>query len=545
MLNNQARGMWTSTTQRWTCVFILCLQDIVVFHNYKVELQSSVNSVFPLAVPPKPAHLQSPLKAGLHQSLSPAKGEPLIQSVNGRQELHSLNRELPGANCQVFVSHVSPVWNCPGSPSPVRGGGNCLLIDVSGARISPARNSQGIPNLASSPLLGSPSPSKRCIQSCSPLGERGHSPAKLSPRNHSPLCGKLRTPSPVPGKMGSYSPGRTSQSWLGLNKIPGSAKKEKHKRPGKSCSVPDLIIYLNENRLYFFVHLYTLITQIPFCSMYNILCVQDHTIQNVKVSKSYESLLDITLTNIVCFSSTFNEKPERSPLKPLPSANCSGSAISRQLSSHKLSHCSSESMLHQISNNKGHSPGQNKGTMLERECGARNGKGASENGAEGEMPMTSDSHSSGLLNETSSECKRIQKDCKDEENVEKRRETGEPKDHENVERKLYKIASELLQTERAYVARLHLLDQVSVCTQFIYVQPFCNTDHALLLEPSSIGILLASNGRGGSRLLSSRGDQEYLFQHFLHLLLSQSVPATWPGKLRRQLVGVQVTNPHI
>ncbi|KAM6895621.1 FYVE, RhoGEF and PH domain-containing protein 4-like [Xenentodon cancila] len=37
---------------------------------------------------------------------------------------------------------------------------------------------------------------------------------------------------------------------------------------------------------------------------------------------------------------------------------------------------------------------------------------------------------------------------------------SEPKEEEDTEKKLYKIASELLQTERAYVARLHLLDQV-------------------------------------------------------------------------------------
>lgn len=42
----------------------------------------------------------------------------------------------------------------------------------------------------------------------------------------------------------------------------------------------------------------------------------------------------------------------------------------------------------------------------------------------------------------------------------------EPKDEETTEQILHKIANELLQTERAYVARLHLLDQVSdvICT---------------------------------------------------------------------------------
>lgn len=36
----------------------------------------------------------------------------------------------------------------------------------------------------------------------------------------------------------------------------------------------------------------------------------------------------------------------------------------------------------------------------------------------------------------------------------------EPPKHVSTEQKLYHIANELLQTERAYVARLHLLDQV-------------------------------------------------------------------------------------
>uniref|UniRef100_A0A3Q3E3B1 FYVE, RhoGEF and PH domain-containing protein 4-like n=1 Tax=Labrus bergylta TaxID=56723 RepID=A0A3Q3E3B1_9LABR len=47
-----------------------------------------------------------------------------------------------------------------------------------------------------------------------------------------------------------------------------------------------------------------------------------------------------------------------------------------------------------------------------------------------------------------------------DEGKRKVREGAEPKDEENTEQKLYKIAKELLQTERAYVARLHLLDQV-------------------------------------------------------------------------------------
>ncbi|XP_076008567.1 FYVE, RhoGEF and PH domain-containing protein 4-like [Genypterus blacodes] len=358
-------------------------------------------------VPPKPAHLQSPLQAGVHRSLSPATGELLIQPVKGRQELHSPNGELQEANGQVNVSHLSPIQNRLGSPSPVRGAGNGLSISVSGAHISPARNSRGIPKLASSPFLGFPSPGKRCNQSCKLLGEGGYSPAKLSPTNHSPPWGKLRTPSPVKGRMGSYSPSRTSKSWLGLNKIPGSVKKEKDKRPEKSISVPDLIVYLAE-------------------------------------------------------SSTFNEKPERSPLKPLPSANCSGSAISRQTNSHKLSHFSNESVPHQINNCKEHSSGLNNGMKLQRECDVLNGSGVGEKGEEGETPMVFDSHLTCLRNEAiPPECERIEGDCQDEEAVDERSETeGEPKDVDNTERKLYNIACELLQTERAYVARLHLLDQV-------------------------------------------------------------------------------------
>lgn len=40
-------------------------------------------------------------------------------------------------------------------------------------------------------------------------------------------------------------------------------------------------------------------------------------------------------------------------------------------------------------------------------------------------------------------------------------EREEPREGETTEQRLHQIASELLQTERAYVARLHLLDQVA------------------------------------------------------------------------------------
>ncbi len=204
------------------------------------------HAIYLFAVPPKPAHLQSPLGAGQAQAHSPTTGKFLPQRVNGTEQDQSPNRD-----CRVSVSCVSPAQNCLGSPSPVRGGGNCFLNGVSGAHISPGRHTQGIPNLTSSPVLGSPSPGKRGIQSCSPLREGGHSPAKLSPRNQSPLAGLLRTPSPVQRRIGSYSPAKNSKSWLGLHRIPSGKMERQDKRAGKSLSVPDLIVYLDESRLDF------------------------------------------------------------------------------------------------------------------------------------------------------------------------------------------------------------------------------------------------------------------------------------------------------
>lgn len=194
-------------------------------------------------MPPKPAHLQSPLRAGKAQVHSPTAGKLLPQQVNGTEQDKSPNR-----GCGICVSCVSPAQNCLGSPSPVKGGGNSFL-NVSGAHISPARHTWGIPRLTSSPVLGSPSPGKRGIQTCSPLREGGYSPARSSPRNRSPLAGLLRTPSPVHGRMGSYSPARNSKSWLGLHRIPSSKMEGQEKRARKSLSVPDLIVYLDESRL--------------------------------------------------------------------------------------------------------------------------------------------------------------------------------------------------------------------------------------------------------------------------------------------------------
>ncbi|XP_054480482.1 FYVE, RhoGEF and PH domain-containing protein 4-like isoform X2 [Anoplopoma fimbria] len=351
-------------------------------------------SPFKPHVPPKPAQLQR--NAGCDQAHS--------QQDNGTEQDQS-----PKRGYGVSVSCVSPAHNCLGSPSPTRRGWTCLLNGVSAAHISPARHTQGIPHITSSPLLGSPSPGKRGIQSRSPLRVGGHSPARLSPRNHSPLSGLLRTPSPLQVRIGSYSPAKNSKSWLGLYRIPSSKMEGQDKRAGKSLSVPDLIVFLDENR-------------IP------------------------------------------TEKIERSPLQPLQSPNCSGSASTIKAPVHHiLSHAKSEAYL--WSNGKQHSPRQMNGVVQGRVCTAVNGKGINDNMEEGKVPVGYGSKSSCQRNEDSktTEDGRIQKESKGEhsdEELRKERGESEPKAEENKEQKLFKIANELLQTERAYVARLHLLDQV-------------------------------------------------------------------------------------
>ncbi|KAM7366958.1 hypothetical protein PAMP_014889 [Pampus punctatissimus] len=323
-------------------------------------------------VPPKPAHLQSPL--------SPNAGKLLPQRFNGTED------QTPNRSYGVPFSYISPAQDCQGSPSPVRGGGSSFLNGISGAHLSPARHAQGVSSLASSPVLGSPSPGKRGILNCSPLREGGHSPAKLTPRNHSL---SLRTPSPVQGRMGSYSPAKNSKSWLGLHRIPSSKLKEHEKRAGKSLSVPDLIVYLDESRISF-------------------------------------------------------ENPERSPLKPLQSPNCCGPPITiKAPANHRLNHTTNEAVSHLSSSGKEHSTGLMNGVVLGKECAVANGTFSCQR------------------TEATPDEGRVHKEPKSEQSQEEEeKEEREPKEEETTEQKLFKIANELLQTERAYVARLHLLDQV-------------------------------------------------------------------------------------
>lgn len=59
---------------------------------------------------------------------------------------------------------------------------------------------------------------------------------------------KLRTPSPVQKKMGSFSPAKSSKSWLGLHRISSEKLEKQEKKAEKSLSVPDLIAYMDETR---------------------------------------------------------------------------------------------------------------------------------------------------------------------------------------------------------------------------------------------------------------------------------------------------------
>ncbi|KAK1906948.1 FYVE RhoGEF and PH domain containing protein 4 [Dissostichus eleginoides] len=306
------------------------------------KVRGAEECVVSITVPPKPAHLQSPQREGPALARSPtAKLQP--------QQEQSPNR---GLGCR-------------------------------------------------SPLLGSPSPGKRGLHSCSPSREGGHSPAKLSPRNRSPLSRLLRTPSPVQERMGSYRPAKNSKSWLGLHRIPSCKKEGKEKKAGKSLSVPDLIVYMDESRI-------------------------------------------------------LTEKDDHSPLKSLQSPNCKGPVITiKSPVNHGLRHASSESHLSSIG--RDHSPGQMNGSVQGRDGTLVNGNGFNDKMAEGKIPGGYGSKSSGQWSEAATEDGRIHNECKDELCDER---GGEPENEENTKQKLYNIAKELLQTERAYVARLHLLDQV-------------------------------------------------------------------------------------
>nr|XP_057934715.1 FYVE, RhoGEF and PH domain-containing protein 4-like isoform X2 [Doryrhamphus excisus] len=287
-------------------------------------------------VPPKPAHLQSPMRS--------------VPPSSSKQSPQHFNDKSPIPAC------------CHTSPSPNKAGAGCFLP---GSHLSPIRlsPSQKIPKFASSPSLGSPSPGKRGIQNCSPLREGGHSPAKLSPRNRSPLSGILRTPSPVQSKVGSYSPARNSKSWLGLHRIPSVKTECQEKRPGKSLSVPDLIVYMDE----------------------------------------------------------------RTPLKK---GECSPQPA---ITIEAPEDCRLNRTMEDVTSNRSISSNEHQGNCV----------------------LLGDEKASKIRVGSKFKCGWTEGEKRGEE-----RKKEAPKEEEKMEQKLFKIASELLHTERAYVARLHLLDQV-------------------------------------------------------------------------------------
>lgn len=111
------------------------------------------------------------------------------------------------------------------------------------------------------------------------------------------------------------------------------------------------------------------------------------------------------------------------------------------------------------------------GVVLGKECAVVTVKGFNDKTEEGKIPVGFGSKFSCQWTEASTEDRRVHKESKGEQSEEKRKEGGggggEPPNEETIEQKLLKIASELLQTERAYVARLHLLDQVSGVILFV------------------------------------------------------------------------------
>ncbi|XP_068162454.1 FYVE, RhoGEF and PH domain-containing protein 4-like isoform X2 [Antennarius striatus] len=230
-------------------------------------------------------------------------------------------------------------------------------------------------------------------------GIHGCSPLneKLSPRNLSPLAGKPRTPSPVQGRTLTHSSARKSKKWLGLPRNPSGKMEGRERRAAKSLSVPDLIVCLEETR--------------------------------------------------------FPAEKVGTPLKPLQSTTCKGSTTT-VLVNQRLNHSISECCL--SSTQKGHYQNLRSDVLQGKDCAATHNKIV-----DGEKIKGCDSKIFSPWNEGASEDGRIHTKSEFEQQ-QKRKESGpdEPKNENDTGQTLYKIANELLQTERAYVARLHLLEKV-------------------------------------------------------------------------------------
>uniref|UniRef100_A0A3Q3KNT4 FYVE, RhoGEF and PH domain-containing protein 4-like n=1 Tax=Mastacembelus armatus TaxID=205130 RepID=A0A3Q3KNT4_9TELE len=168
--------------------------------------------------------------------------------------------------------------------------------------------------------------------------------------------------------------------------------------------------------------------------------------------------------NTLCFYRVPTEKAETSSVKLIESFNYNEHPTIIKTPADldpRPSHITNESYL--PSNGKEHSSGKMNGIMQGNEWSVVNEMGLNDKVGEGKTSRRYGSKYSCHWNQATTEMERLHEESggeQKEKDDDEERGGNEPKDEENTELKLYMIASELLQTERAYVARLHLLDQV-------------------------------------------------------------------------------------
>lgn len=106
------------------------------------------------------------------------------------------------------------------------------------------------------------------------------------------------------------------------------------------------------------------------------------------------------------------------------------------------------------------------GIVQENKQPAANGMRQNDKMEEGKIPTGYGSKFCCQWTVATTEDEKIHNERAEQNEEEKRkqeeREGDEANNKESTEQKLFNIATELLQTEKAYVTRLHLLDQVSV-----------------------------------------------------------------------------------
>ncbi|KAG7261263.1 hypothetical protein CRUP_013826 [Coryphaenoides rupestris] len=352
----------------------------------------------PHTVPPKPIHLQTPEKAPQQKNLAPPPDK------------------------RTCVASRCPTWDGPQNGSH-RSQVGSELLQVTPAQNPIASKSPGVNRTCVSPVLSSdgtkllrtpsPSPAPRGAWNGSPLrGGRGgpggrSGPTSLSPGDVAQRKGIRRTPSPKLWRTWSYC---HTQRRTGNPRMDEVA--------GHSGKVPQLLYHLDRS------------------------------------------------------SPTFDPS-ERPPLQPLPSANCTTTTTSTD-STPTTSRSPACKRLHRTTSAGVLSlePG---GTSMEplpgpvapagpeqSPEGAHSGGEPQEAGTgEGGSPPASGKHTMTLEEEGMHEevDQRVEKEDKEQEDEEEHDDDVEG-GRSKREKKLYNIATELLTSERAYVARLHLLDQV-------------------------------------------------------------------------------------